>query len=348
MLLLNFTKWLIVKHPNISVSVLLVRGGDLEIEFKKITKTYLLNINNVFDSFILDTIDKLHQRTRIFSYKWDVIFSNTIANGEVLKYFTHKKTKIVSYIHELKQSIDIYNTKGMVEGTLKKSNYFFCGSNMVRDTLIHDFKVSPNLTSVVNSFIDFSKYNYSKNPSINKDLRKKLNISLTTTVVGMIGTSDYRKGYDIFLETAKKMKNNNVHFVWVGSDDKTSYHKDLNLTLIASCENYLEYYHLFDIFYLSSREDPYPMVLVEASAFGIPIICFKNAGGAQEFVDKKVGFISPFLNINAVESYLQKVINDKNLINKNSAYIKEKSKKSHEININAQEIFTKTHEIYLW
>ena len=348
MLLLNLTKWLVVQKPNISVSVLLVKGGDLEIEFKKITNTYILNINNEFDSFILDTIDKLHQRTRIFRYKWDVIFSNTIVNGEVLKYFMHKKTKIVSYIHELKQSIDIYNTKGMVEGTLKNSNYFFCGSNIVRDTLIHDFKVSPNLTSVVNSFIDFSKYNYSKNPSINKDLRKKLNISLTTTVVGMIGTSDYRKGYDIFLETARKMKNNDVHFVWVGSDDEKSFQKDLNLSLIKPCENYLEYYHLFDIFYLSSREDPYPMVIVEASAFGIPIICFKNAGGAQEFVDKKVGFISPFLNTNAVESYLQKVIDDKKLKNKNSAYIKEKSKKSHDININGQEIFSKIQEIYLW
>jgi len=90
------------------------------------------------------------------------------------------------------------------------------------------------------------------------------------------------------------------------------------------------------------------MVIVEASAFGIPIICFKNAGGAQEFVDKKVGFISPFLDTNAVESYLQKVIGNKNFKNKNSAYIKEKSKKSHDININGEEIFSKIHEIYLW
>lgn len=348
MLLLNLTKWLVAKKPNISVTVLLVKGGDLEIEFKKTTKTYILNINNEFDNFILDTIDKLHQRTRIFLYKWDVIFSNTIVNGEVLKYFVHKKTKIVSYIHELKKSIDIYDKKGKVEGTLKSSNYFLCGSNMVQNTLIHDFKVSPNITSVVNSFIDFNKYNYNKNSAKNKDLRKKLNISSTTTVVGMIGTSDYRKGYDIFLETARKMKNNDVHFVWVGSDDRKSFHNDLNLSLIAPCKNYLEYYHLFDIFYLSSREDPYPMVLVEASAFGIPIICFRNAGGAQEFVDKKAGFISPFLDTNAVESYLQKVIDNKNFKNKNSAYIKEKSKKFHDININGQEIFSKIYEIYLW
>ena len=43
---------------------------------------------------------------------------------------------------------------------------------MVRETLIRDFKVSPKITSVVNSFIDFSKHNYSKNQSKNKGLRK--------------------------------------------------------------------------------------------------------------------------------------------------------------------------------
>ena len=348
MLLLNLTKWIVKNKPNFSVSVLLVKGGDLELEFKKVTKTYILNVNNEFNNYLSNTIDKIYQRIRILHYKWDIVFSNTIVNGEVLKLLVNKKIKIVSYIHELKKSIDIYNTKGMVEDTLKLSSYFFCGSNMVRDTLIHDFKVSPNVTSVVNSFIDFNKYKYSKKLSKNKDLRKALNISLTTTVVGMIGTSDHRKGYDIFLETARKMKNNDVHFVWVGAEDETSIQNDLNLSLIAPCKNYLEYYHLFDVFYLSSREDPYPMVLVEASAFGIPIICFKNTGGAQEFVDKKVGFISPFLKTNPVESYLQKVIDNKNLKNKNSTYIKEKSKKKHDININAEFMFFKISEILQW
>jgi glycosyltransferase involved in cell wall biosynthesis len=348
MLLLNLTKWIVKNKPNFSVSVLLVKGGDLELEFKKVTKTYILNVNNEFNNYLSNTIDKIYQRIRILHYKWDIVFSNTIVNGEVLKLLVNKKIKIVSYIHELKTSIDIYNTKGMVEDTLKLSSYFFCGSNMVRDTLIHDFKVSPNVTSVVNSFIDFSKYKYSKKLSKNKDLRKALNINLTTTVVGMIGTSDHRKGYDIFLETARKMKNNDVHFVWVGAEDETSIQNDLNLSLIAPCKNYLEYYHLFDVFYLSSREDPYPMVLVEASAFGIPIICFKNTGGAQEFVDKKVGFISPFLKTNPVESYLQKVIDNKNLKNKNSTYIKEKSKKKHDININAEFMFFKISEILQW
>tara|TARA_B110001452_G_scaffold168676_1_gene140982 strand:+ start:178 stop:1278 length:1101 start_codon:yes stop_codon:yes gene_type:complete len=349
MLLLNLTKWLVVEKPNVSVSVLLIKGGELELEFKKVTKTYILNVNKKFDNFIFDTIDKLHQRRRIFYFKWDLVFSNTIVNGDILENFKHKKTKIVSYIHELKQSIDNYNTKGKVEGTLKLSNYFFCGSKMVRNTLIHDFQVSPSTTSVVNSFIDFKNHNYSKNPSKNTTLRKKLKINSTTTVVGMIGTSDYRKGFDIFMETAIKMKNQDFHFVWVGAHEKLSLKKeikDLKLSLIPSCENYLEYYHLFDVFYLSSREDPYPMVLVEASAFGMPIICFNNAGGAQEFIDEKVGFVIPFLSPSDAETYLQKVVYKQSFFSKNCHYIKEKSNNAHDVNVNAELIFAKISKLF--
>jgi glycosyltransferase involved in cell wall biosynthesis len=330
-LLLNLTKWLVVKKPTLSVSVLLVKGGELELEFKKVTKTYILNVNNEFNNNLSKNIDKLFQRLRILYFGWDLIFSNTIVNGEVLKYFVNKKIKIVSYIHELKQSIDIYSSKNMVEGTLKRSHYFFCGSNMVRDSLIYDFHVSSNITSVVNSFIDFNNHNYFKIPSKNKALRKKFKIKSSTTVVGMIGASSYRKGFDIFLDTARKMKNKDIHFIWVGADEKSSSQNNfdgLKLSLIAPCEGYLEYYHLFDVFFLSSREDPYPMVLVEASAFGIPIICFKNSGGAQEFVDEKVGVIIPFLNSNAAKSYIHKVINNQFFKTENFSYIKEKSKKN--------------------
>ena len=351
MLLLNLTKWLVVKKPNMAVSVLLVKGGDLESDFQKVTKTYILNVNNEFDNYFYDTIDKFQQRIRIFHYKWDLVFSNTIVNGEVLQNFKYKKTKIVSYIHELKQSIDKYNTKGKVEGTLKLSNYFFCGSQIVRNTLINDFQVSPKITTVVNSFIDFKKQDYSKDPSKNITLRKKLKIDSSTTVVGMIGSFDKRKGCDLFIETARKMKNKDIHFVWIGADIRSSFLnkiKDLKLSLIPPCEDYIKYYHLFDIFYISSREDPYPMVLVEASAFGIPIICFNNSGGAQEFIDDKVGFVIPRLNPIEVASSLEKVINNSTLKNRNSDYIKQKSKLTHDINTNAEYMFSNISKRFKW
>jgi len=58
----------------------------------------------------------------------------------------------------------------------------------------------------------------------------------------------------------------------------------------------------FDIFLLSSREDPYPLVVLEAAFQKVPTICFKEAGGIKEFVGDDAGWCMPgFSEENMVE-----------------------------------------------
>ena len=64
--------------------------------------------------------------------------------------------------------------------------------------------------------------------------------------------------------------------------------------------NPFEYYASFDVFVLLSREDPFPLVCLEAAAMGIPILCFAGAGGIPEFVEEDCGFIVPYLDIEAM------------------------------------------------
>jgi glycosyltransferase involved in cell wall biosynthesis len=51
------------------------------------------------------------------------------------------------------------------------------------------------------------------------------------------------------------------------------------------------FYQSLDIFLLTSREDPYPLVVLEAANASVPVICFKNAGGSPEFIEKSNGGI---------------------------------------------------------
>ena len=52
-----------------------------------------------------------------------------------------------------------------------------------------------------------------------------------------------------------------------------------------------------DAFLLTSREDSGPMVMLEAAAFRIPILCFDESGGAPEFVAHDAGIAVPYLDI---------------------------------------------------
>src|SRR2546425_8840604 len=63
-----------------------------------------------------------------------------------------------------------------------------------------------------------------------------------------------------------------------------------------------------DVFVLTSREDPYPLVCLEAAALEKPIVCFANAGGASEFVEKDCGFVVPYLDMLAMADRIVSLI----------------------------------------
>src|SRR5690606_13273171 len=64
---------------------------------------------------------------------------------------------------------------------------------------------------------------------------------------------------------------------------------------------------------LSSREDPYPLVVLEAALQEIPVVCFEDAGGAPELIEADAGFVVPFLDINAASDAVIQLILDPGL-----------------------------------
>jgi glycosyltransferase involved in cell wall biosynthesis len=47
----------------------------------------------------------------------------------------------------------------------------------------------------------------------------------------------------------------------------------------------------------TSREDPFPLVVLEAAMFAKPAVCFNGAGGIPEFVDRGCGRSVPYLDV---------------------------------------------------
>jgi glycosyltransferase involved in cell wall biosynthesis len=78
-----------------------------------------------------------------------------------------------------------------------------------------------------------------------------------------------------------------------------------NVIFVPSNPTPLDYFNCFDVFALTSRIDPYPVVCLESAALGKPIICFDKAGGMPELVEDDCGFVVPYLDIPA---FTEKVV----------------------------------------
>jgi glycosyltransferase involved in cell wall biosynthesis len=109
-----------------------------------------------------------------------------------------------------------------------------------------------------------------------------------------VGFGDYRKGFDLFIKSAQNFKDK--IFMWVGniSDEMKDYENTANemenVILVPFQKEVDIYFAGADVYFLTSREDPFPSVVLEAMEVGIPVIAFNNNGGYIELV-KKNGFL---------------------------------------------------------
>lgn len=111
-----------------------------------------------------------------------------------------------------------------------------------------------------------------------------------------------RKGVDLFVQTAihfRQQFGEEFRFLWVGEGYKpeTDVHcsvwiKDSigraglenHLYMLESQSDLDVVFDLADVFYLSSRLDPFPNVVVDALAAGVPVVCFDRATGCADFL----------------------------------------------------------------
>lgn len=332
-----------------NIRIILFRGGTLEKQFYKYGKVSILKSKNYSkQSFLLCRgINFLIFRIKLLLLQFEIkdaeiVFNNTITNGKILRYLSISSAKVISYIHELESVIQKYPEDAAL--TLKFSDLLICPSNIVAQNLILNHKVSKKKLAFLNYYFPLTYLNIG---GLEKDtIRKSFPFGLQFAenkfyVVGM-GSATYRKGIDIFVGAAQKAKeqNQNIHFVWIGDflDEETkikianeiAVHQLENLvTITGELPHSLKNLLPFDVFILSSREDPYPLVVLEAALTKIPSICFADTGGAQEFISDDCGWIVDEISSEKLFEKISEVKNQKEEIKKRGQMAFEKCIKLH-------------------
>ncbi|MCY7350556.1 MAG: glycosyltransferase family 4 protein [Cytophagaceae bacterium] len=150
-------------------------------------------------------------------------------------------------------------------------------------------------------------------------LRHQLGIADTDFVWLMSGTPIYRKGVDLVPAIARLLPPR-VHLVWTGGVKTPSasfylVQKRLeaegrnNVHFVgAQTTDYAHYLAATDGFVLTSREEAFGMVNVEAAYLGKPIVAF-DAGGNREILTEGMGILVENGNVPALVDAMQRVMN---------------------------------------
>lgn len=313
-LLLNLIKLLITYPDKIQITVIIKNGFNfhnlLINDFEKLCPTVvwreMQNDFNIKQSFNLAkriSINRKDKTVKKLLKETDYIISNTLTNGDFISYYKENITKpMFCYAHELEIATMSYTSENDLKTVLEKTSYYFSPSNAITSHLIKNLNINN---------LKIHPLNYFFSPSM-PDLNSKRTNSDTFNV-GIVGTLDWRKGSDIFsvivFALFNKYPTAKINFLWKGANLNSIDYKRIIYELKKI--NYLEkvqfqysssemnqFYESIDVLLLPSKEDPYPLVVLEAANYKKPTICFDKAGGASEFINNDCGSVIPYLNIN--------------------------------------------------
>ena len=310
--LLEFLKWL-KSNTEIRFEILIkVVYGDLIAEFRALAPVIVwsrMPDEEPKPTQVEATIAHLR------SQNVTLIYSNTFTNGRVLAALSQLNCPVISHVHELEFWTRNRTEPGNNEQVKKHSTHYIAVSDAVKQHLIADHEIPSTKISVVYEFLSTEHDPANQWLGID-EVRREIDLPPDALIVGGCGTTDWRKGVDLFLPLARSVHNQlgrSVHFVWVGgetnSPDFARLRHDMRHSGLAGCvhfvgvkRNPLDYFALFDVLVLLSREDPFPLVVLEAASMGKPTVCFDRAGGAKEFVEEDCGYVVPYLDIQAMSS----------------------------------------------
>lgn len=304
-------------HKKYEFKFIFLTGGMLRNKFDAIGQAFV--VSNPFGQ-ITGFCSLVSYLKNVFLLKWlkttwqpALIYANTATASHFFAYFKKEELPIVMHVHELEYDMKVSRVR--MENFSKIPARFITVSKVVFEHLCK-LGINPQKIRLAYAAIDTGRIDESlKEIADQKNLRENVQF-----VIGAAGEGHWRKGIDLWLHVAarikKKLPNVKIRFVWVGTIYE-DLNQPLNLTMLhlekkrlglsddevvftGLKDNPYPLYNQFDIFTLPSREDPCPLVVLENLYLKKPVVCFSGCGGAPELVEQDAGVVVPPLDVAAM------------------------------------------------
>lgn len=304
------------KYP---VAVISKMKGGMSGEFAEIFKDNLF-----YPHENLETRDR-HEMAKIMLLKLKpkMVYVNSIVSYEYAAEAKKLGIPVIFHVHEMASAYEVAIHQESHADFASFADIFIVVSEATKRDLIKVMNVDESKVRLIHEFIDSGNVlNLAKAHSDNV-VEDMLGIQPDESLVVSMGTFDKRKGGDYFVKIAKHIAelnqrhNSKVKMLWIGRrprphDLLSPMFKDYSKYFIHidETDNPFPFLHRANVFFLSSREDPFPLVVLEAMSLGKPVVTFTKSGGAIEAGENSAIGLKEF-NIDKAAHVLHKLSLDK-------------------------------------
>lgn len=325
-LLLSLVRWLTAYRQE-EMLMLVIDGGDLLEKFRETGKCLQWNIPLVPPGILKRLYQKIrftnnrikHQQNvlrRIHRFQPDLIYYNSVESCRLVPLLgeKYKQARSILHVHELETVIRQINTGQCFEEAKPFLDRYLAASDLVKTNLVDNHHIPPDQIDRVYEYIDISQWDLE---------RKEKSQTSGKFIIGSAGGVHWRKGFAFFILLAAELQRRRIKDFecrWTGRMDEEHQaivFEDLKKLDLSDCVKFLgessemdRFYRQMDVFVITSREDPYPVVALEAALFSIPIICWNRGTGTLEFVDRGGGLSVDYLDVGGMADAVLELKND--------------------------------------
>jgi glycosyltransferase involved in cell wall biosynthesis len=290
------------------IEYLLLNGGELVRRYEELAPTVVLPGPKDLES----ALAAYHAR----GFRSAIV--NTTAAAHVVKPAASLGIAATQLVHDLPRIIGDMKLAPAVRDTLAHARQVVFPGGVVRDAVVEAVGGRPPAAELLVRPQGLYKTAV-RSEADGARIRTTLGIKPEERLVLCIGFADLRKGFDLFLQAWRLMRRSpgpRVHFCWVGKVDiplRNWLGQELDAA-IAEGSFHLPgftnevpaYLSAANAFALTSREDPFPSVALEAMSVGMPVVAFEKSGGVPELLaERGVGRVVPYGDVPAMVMALE-------------------------------------------
>jgi glycosyltransferase involved in cell wall biosynthesis len=318
LLLLTVLRWL-RRSTDVEVALVLWRDGPLVPAFREVAhvtvlhpapgrrsvaETVELGLAKVGLGGLGDRVQAWRVGRRLRPTDHDVLLLNGAGSALVVPHLRSTAPR-VAYVHELDRGLT-FSLRGAGREAFLGADRVLVVAEVVADLLVEKWGVDRERVQVLPGCVpELPEGRGSSPPPTGRPL------------VVSVGTGGWRKGIDLFLELASAVAATSpgVHFAWVGRlDDEAgvtaeAVRRGLALALPGEVDDPSPWLAAADVFVSCAREDPFPLVALEAGAAGLPVVAL-DSGGVAELLADEHGVVVPALDVAALAAAVSGLLAD--------------------------------------
>lgn len=310
MLALNMSR-VLCEDLRLDLDIVFLRPGPLVREFEHYGRVWTLEGE--------DRQDPADLTQRLASAGVVGAICNTAVTGPFLAELSSRGVRCLALVHEMPALLEANGLRQAAEDVARGAELVVFAAKAV-ETAFREYVGGLPFSSLIQPQ-GLYKRNPIRSPAERADARKRvatrIGVPDSNKIVIGVGYADKRKGFDLFTQIAESVAKSQsaVSFVWLGalspeaSELLKRFGADSRVITTGFQLDTSEYYAAADAFALTSREDPYPSVVLEALDAGAPVVSFCGTGGIDDLIKRDLVVGVPAFDTDSFSRALLEAVN---------------------------------------